>query len=330
MIASEPASTTIEVLAPGLLTTIQDSRGRAHMARFGVAAAGALDPFAARAANALVGNQPDAAVLEITLAGATLRFTGLAAFAVAGADLAATLDEQPIPPGRSWLARAGATLTFNERRAGARAYLAVAGGMCVAPVLGCRSADVRAGFPGLLGRALVAGDRVPITRVPDAVVRVGRSLAPAEAPDLDQPVRVLPGPHLDRFRAGELERLCATTWRISQHADRIGYRLAGTPLEHVAAAGVPSLGLPLGAVQVPGDGQPIVLLADHQPTGGYTVLACALRADLHLLGQRAPGDAVRFALSTPAEAQSALRARHASLRALDADADVWPGVGWAM
>jgi allophanate hydrolase subunit 2 len=149
--------------------------------------------------------------------------------------------------------------------------------------------------------------------------------------DLDRsvPVRVLPGPHVDRFARHALDELCATDWEITEQADRMGYRLVGPRLGHTRGADVASLGLPVGAVQVPGDGRPIVLLADHQPTGGYTVLACVIRADLGLLAQRAPGEQVRFALTTPEEARAALAAQHAALRAISGEDGVWSGLRWA-
>jgi antagonist of KipI len=319
------------VLAPGLFTTVQDICGRGRLARFGVPAAGALDPIAAAVANALVANPPDAAVLEITLAGPTLRFTAPTVFGLAGADLSAELDGRPVAPGWSRLARAGSALTFGERRSGARAYLAVGGGLAVPAVLGSRSADVRAGFGGLAGRPLRTGDHLPIQPVEDVITRAGRYLpGVCDANELRQPVHVVPGPHVDHFRSDQLERFCSNAWQIGDQADRMGYRLVGPRLEHAAHAGVASIGLPLGAVQVPGDGRPIVLLADHQPTGGYTVLVCVSRADLHLLAQRAPGEEVRFTLTTVAEAHAALRARYAVLRSLDEpDAATWASVRWA-
>ena len=328
--SSQPWEGWLEVVAPGLLTTVQDTRGRPDLARYGVPTAGALDPFAAAAANALVGNEQDAAVLEITIVGPTLRFTTHAALALAGADLGANVDGQPIHPGWSWLVRAGSTLSFGDRRSGARAYLACAGGLDVPAVLGSRSADVRAGFSGLAGRPLRAGDRLPIRPAPDLVSRCGRYLpAAAVAGDPGQSLRVLPGPHMDRFAADVLADLCGTEWTITDQADRMGYRLAGPRLQHADGADVASLGLPLGSVQVPGNGQPIVLLADHQPTGGYTVPACVIRADLPLLAQRGPGDSVHFVWTTPAEAREALRARYAALLAVEHEVTTWAGLRWA-
>ena len=320
----------LEVLTPGLLTTVQDTLGRPDLARYGVSAAGAMDPLAATAANALVGNAPEAALLEITVVGPMLRFTQQATFALAGADLDAALDGQPIRPGWSCLARAGATLGFGEPRSGARAYLACAGGLDVPTVLGSRAADVRGGLSGFAGRALRVGDRLRIHPAGDTASRSGRYLAATV--NTDDPrlcVRVLPGPHLQHFHADALAELCAAEWTVTDQADRMGYRLTGPRLRHADRADVPSLGLPLGSVQVPGDGQPIVLLADHQPTGGYTVLACVIRADISILAQRGPGDPVRFACSTPLEAQAALRARYAELRVVEPDTTAWAGLRWA-
>jgi biotin-dependent carboxylase-like uncharacterized protein len=305
----------LHVVDPGLLTTVQDPRGRPGYGRYGVPSGGALDPFAAEAANQLVGNAWDAAVLEITLLGPTLRVDGgVIVIGLAGADLGACIDGKAIQPGWSWLLRAGALLEFADRapETGARAYLAVAGGIQVPSVLGSPSTELRAGFGGLSGRALRAGDRLEVGDVSDLIARCGRHLSGTPI-DPAEPVRLLPGPHVERFEPGALGTLCSTEWRIADGADRMGYRLLGPPFRHRAAADVASLGLPVGAIQVPGDGQPIVLLADHQPTGGYTVLACVIRADLGILAQRRPGDSLRFELTTPDTARAALLDRRGAL-----------------
>ncbi len=314
----------LEVLAPGLLTTVQDGLGRRGWEAFGVPTGGAVDWLAALAASRLVGNDPEDALLEMTVDGPALRFTQQAAFALAGADLSASLDGQPVPVGVSWLARPGSTLAFGERCTGRCCYLAVAGGLQVAPVLGSRSTDLRSGFGGVSGRALAAGDRLLVPSPADAVMRTGRSL-PEALLDLgpNRPVRVVPGPHVDRFAPGSLAELCRRAWTIGDQADRMGYRLRGSALSHVAGADVASLGLPIGTVQVPGDGLPIVLLADHQPTGGYTVIACVIRADLPLLAQRNPGDTVHFVEVSIAQARAALRGLHAALDSIGGDDATW-------
>jgi antagonist of KipI len=310
----------IEVLQPGLLTTVQDVVGRRGALRYGVPAGGALDLHAAAAANRLVGNPTATAVLEITLVGPELRFVGTSAFALAGADLAATLDTQPVPTGWSWLARPGSVLRFGRAQVGVRAYLAVAGGFDLPLVLGSPSTYLRAEavFPDLAGRALQAGDCLAYPDVRDAQAHAGRYLAAASATvDPLASVRVLPGPDSGRFSAETIDRLCDAEWTIGPLADRMGYRLLGPTLEHLRGADVTSTGLPLGAIQVPGNGAPIVLLADRQPTGGYTVLGCVITADIGLLAQRTSGDGVHFALTTPADAIAALRTQRASLEAVE-------------
>jgi biotin-dependent carboxylase-like uncharacterized protein len=274
-----------------------------------------------------VGNPDDAALLEVTLLGPELRFTAAAIVALAGADLGASLEGRPLSPGLAASARAGSVLRFGERRAGTRAYLAVAGGIDAQPVLGARSTDLRSGFGGIDGRALRSGDVLRVGPANDPSPRRSRAL-----PAPDGPIRILGGPHPERFAADALDRLCAAAWTVSPAADRAGIRLDGEPIRHATpeASEVASMGLPAGAIQVPRDGRPIVMLADRPVTGGYAVLACVARADLGRIAQLAPGDAVRFAVIEADAAVAALRAREAELDAVqpianarDADA------GWA-
>lgn len=294
----------IEVIDPGLLTSVQDVAGRRGSQRYGVSASGALDVPAARAANALVGNAPDAAVLEVTWDGPVLRFGASATVAVTGATFDLEVDGASMASGGPTGLPAGATLSFKALRSGARGYLAVRGGIDVDVVLGSRSTDLRGGFGGFQGRALRSGDRVPIGSAPQP----GEADEPlaVSVPTADAPVRILPGPHLRHFDPDVLDALCALPWVISPKADRMGYRLDGHPLAHGGVSEVPSLGLPNGAIQIPGDGRPIVLLADHQPTGGYPVPAVVIAADLRILAQRLPGDEVRFELTTEPAAVAAL------------------------
>jgi biotin-dependent carboxylase-like uncharacterized protein len=309
-----------------VLTTVQDVRGRPGAGRYGVSAAGALDELAAVTANALLGNPLDSAVLEVTLGGLRVRFSADTAVGIAGTDLRARLGDTPVAPGTSLLARAGAELAFGEPRGGARAYLAVTGGFDVPVVLGSRSTDLRAGFGGLDGRALAAGDRLPVASPRDPGGRHGwESTAPAVT-DREAAVRILPGPHAERFADDALEVLCAGAWRVAAAADRMGYRLDGEPLRHAGEPDLPSLGMPLGAVQVPGDGRPIVLLADRQPTGGYPVAAVVIRTDIRLLAQRLPGDPVRFELTDVATATEAWRA--ALRAATSVQPDDTSSLGW--
>jgi KipI family sensor histidine kinase inhibitor len=276
----------IDVLDGGLLTSVQDPFGRRHWRRYGVQTAGALDPDAAAAANRLAGNPDSAALLEITVLGPTLRLSAPAKVGLAGADLGAALDGRPLAPGTSGIGR---QIRFDGRRNGARAYLAVFGGIGVEPVLGSASTDLRSGFGGFHGRTLQPGDRLPIG-VGEPAPQIGRQPVRARV----GPVRILPGPHLDRFEGTAVDHLCETAWTVSPHADRMGYRLEGPPIERREGPELPSVGLPLGAVQVPPDGRPIVMLADRPVTGGYPVIGCVARADIGRLAQLLPGDSVRF------------------------------------
>jgi KipI family sensor histidine kinase inhibitor len=282
---SELSGVQIDVLDGGLLTTVQDATGRPGWRRYGVQAAGAADRSAAVLANRLAGNPDSAAVLEVTLLGPSLRLSTAAQVGLGGADLGATLDGRPLPPGSSG---SGRLISFGERRTGARAYLAIAGGIEVARVLGSASTDLRSGFGGLAGRALQAGDRLPIGTA-TGLSRTATSRPPTG------PIRIMPGPHLDRFAPGSLDRLYETAWTVASEADRMGYRLDGPAVEHGRAPEVPSVGLPLGAVQVPPDGRPIIMLVDRPVTGGYPVIGCVPAADIWRVAQLLPGDPVRFA-----------------------------------
>jgi KipI family sensor histidine kinase inhibitor len=298
----------VEIIAPGLQTTVQDL-GRTGYARFGVPSAGTMDAFAARAANRLVGNSDGAAVLEITLAGPTLRLPSYGAvFAVTGADLSPQLDGNDVPGWTTCVAPPGAALKFGKRRAGLRAYLAVAGGFVVPPVLGSASTYLRGPFGGHEGRALQAGDRLLARHPPAGAERLaGRALTPAARPPYDREpvVRVVLGPHAERFTGEAVAALLGSTYTVGPASDRMGYRLQGPALARHEPADILSQGLPLGGVQVPGDGQPIILLADHQTTGGYPLIATVIRADLPLLAQLAPGDSVRFRAVAVDEARAA-------------------------
>jgi antagonist of KipI len=333
----------LRVLAPGLLTTVQDA-GRPALAALGVPQAGACDPWAAAAANALVGNPPGAPVLEITGAGAELQAEVACAVGLAGADLGASVDgEHALAPGGSYFLREGSVLAFRGRRRGLRAYLAPAGGIAAPVVLGAAATYVAGGFGGLdgSGRPLRAGDRLAPAAPPAApLARAGRAW-PADPTDPaydDAPeLRVLAGPHAAYFAPGTWETLCAAAWEVTEQSDRMGLRLGGPRL----AWAVPgqgellSQGVPWGALQVPPDGRPILLLADHQTVGGYPVIGVVARADWPLAAQAPPGATIRFRPCTLGEAQAAFRAQAAALAAAAAAlaaaaaADPLARAGWA-
>lgn len=297
----------VEVEKAGLLTTVQDG-GRTGKQVFGVSVSGAMDRFAMRVANLLVGNRPDAPVLEFTLTGPVLRFSCPQIIAIAGGDFRPQLDGVPVPAWQAVPVPAGARLAFGLCAAGARGYLAVAGGFQVPPVMGSAATYVRGGYGGWQGRALKAGDRIPVPDGGGMVRRfasVRRRLAPPWIPDYatPRPVRVIPGPHAERFRPEAWDRLWNAAYRILPASDRMGYRLQGPPLLHWNGTDVLSTYIFPGAIQVPADGQPIVLMADCQVTGGYAVIGVVAGVDLPYLAQRKPGDDLRFRPVSVAEAQ---------------------------
>ena len=305
----------IEVLEPGTLTSIQTAGGRPGWRHLGVPAGGAADPWSARLANRLVGNPDDAALLEVTLHGPSLQFGDTTAVALTGAAFDATLDQLPMPANVGRHLRSGSVLRIGLGD-GARAYLAVGGGIVVDQVLGSAATDLRTGFGGHQGRALRAGDRLTVGTPMDAIRRW------ASAQRIG-PIRVVPGPH-----AG-IEPLVARAWIVGSEADRTGVRLDGPSLASERSE-VPSVGLPLGAIQVPPDGRPIVMLADRPVTGGYPVPACVIRADIGRVAALRPGDAVAFASVSLEEARRALRLAEDELAALaGGDAPPDDELGWA-
>ena len=322
----------VTVVRPGLLTTIQDV-GRWGYQDLGVPVSGPMDHVAPRLANALVGNPRDAATLEATWLGPELRMEQETRVAVAGGDLHATLDSADVPLHTPVRCRAGSVLRFGDRRSGARAYVAFDGGIAVPRVLGSRATHVLSGLGGFGGRALKAGDRVPLAdRVADlAAPRADLSVvhADARAASLaaasDQQarsaggarLRVLPGPQAERFGPSALEVLQSTRYTVSPQSDRMGYRLTGSaPAPDATSGDMISEAAFVGGVQVPPSGGPILLMADRQTTGGYPQLAVVITADLPLAGQLGPGDWIEFEVCNRGDAIAALIEQEGKLLAV--------------
>lgn len=297
----------IDILRAGPLTTVQDL-GRPGWRGQGLSLCGALDGLALRSGNLLVGNEDGAAGLEFTLGPAALRFGADAVIALTGCDADARLDGQPLRPWWRVAVRAGQTLRLAAPREGEgmRAYLCVAGGIAVPAVLGSRSTDLKAGFGGLDGRALRDGDVLPLG-VATALSSRRIGIRP---PDWDASLRLLTGPEFGDFDAAEV---FATDWRVTPQSNRMGYRLAGPALLRRRGGDLPSHGVLPGLVQLPPSGQPIVLLADAQTTGGYPRLGVVIRADLWKLAQLRLGATLRFSPCGPDEALAALRRQEAAL-----------------
>ena len=297
----------IEVLAPGFCTLPQDA-GRPGLRRLGIATSGALDPWALALSNLLVGNATDAPGLEITLSGPRLRFHVAARIALCGATIEASVEGRDIPMARPVDLPAGCELRLGRCLDGARSYLAVAGALRLPQVLGSAGVDLRAGFDGLAGRRLQAGDRLPLDRQAE-VARlhvpgwwIDTSFDDRPLPSPDRVVRVIPGPDAT---AGE-RSLHGPAWKVAPDSNRQGLRLQGPALALADPGERVSEPVAPGCVQLPPDGQPIVLLADAQTHGGYPRIGHAIRADWPLLAQLRPGDGVRFAPCTVAEARAAL------------------------
>jgi KipI family sensor histidine kinase inhibitor len=297
----------VEVAEPGLLATVQDG-GRRGWRRLGVGASGAMDPRALGEANRAAGNDAGAAVLECTVGGPALRFMAPAHFAVAGADLGAVLHRDdlgawPVPLGTRVRARAGNVLAFAGRRQGCRAYVAVAGGFDVPLVLGSRATDLPGGFGGFAGRALRAGDALRAGRPPAEERAAGAEPAKGRADDAVTTLRVVPGPQDDLFTAEALRRLFSAEYAVRAESDRVGCRLEGPALAHAGPSEIASDGMLPGCIQVPPDGQPIVMGPDSPTTGGYPKIATVIGADRPALAQLVPGRArVRFQAVTVDEA----------------------------
>ncbi|QYX81472.1 5-oxoprolinase subunit C family protein [Streptomyces akebiae] len=276
------------VVRAGALTTVQD-QGRPGHAHLGVPRAGALDAPAAALVNRLVGNPPDAAVLETTLNGCSVRPRSAVIVAVGGAPCAVTVDGRPVAWGAPVRVPGGAVLDIGPAHSGVRGYLAVSGGVTVEPVLGSRSTDL---LSGLGPPPLTDGTVLPLGRPSHLHTRV--DVGPHPAPPSELVLRVTLGPRDDWFTDAALRTLTRHPYAVSSASNRIGLRTEGPALERSRAGELPSEGMVLGAVQVPPDGRPVVFLADHPTTGGYPVIAVVHSADLPGAAQATPGTPVRF------------------------------------
>ena len=309
---------TFEVLSPGIMSTVQDL-GRFGCARYGVAASGALDGFAVRVGNLLVGNDENAAVVETTLMGLRIKVLRDTVVAVTGGDLQARTGGETLPGWRSHLVREGETIAFSGPLSGFRSYLAVAGGIHVAPVMGSRSTNLASGFGGFEGRPLRKGDILAVEPVKDAVRCADRGFMPEAVPAYASPwrLRVVWGPQDDHFSEAGKQTFVTAPFTVSPDSDRTGIRLKGAVVARKPGMeeSIISEGILSGAIQVPGDGQPIIILGETA-SGGYRKISTVISADLPLLGQITPGDEVAFEAVSNHEAVQALRKMEDKIDAL--------------
>ena len=317
---------TFTIVGAGLQTTVQDL-GRPTHQRDAIPGGGAMDRLACRAANLLVGNSDDAALLETTLIGPSIRFHEETLIALAGGDLGATIDGTEVGNWRAVAVPADGVLRFAPPRTGCRSYVAIAGGIDVPAVFGSRATYLRGNFGGLDGRALRAGDTVhasPASATSRAMLRSvttsGRRLSTWSLGATLRPhysdraiVRVVAGAHTSRLTEASRSQLVETEFRVSSSSDRMGYRLEGHALELSAPTELLSEGVTFGTVQLPPGGAPIVLMADRQTTGGYPRIAEVASVDLPLIAQLKPGDRLRFSVISLAEAQQLYLAQEVQL-----------------
>jgi antagonist of KipI len=315
----------ITVLKPGLLSTIQDEGRPGHRA-FGMPVSGALDAEAYAVANLLAGNAAGAAAVEMTLLGGAFRFDIDAFVAITGAEMQPALDGAPLRSWSSFPVRAGSVLSFSGAPTGCRCYLAIHGGIDVPPILGSRSTYTRARVGGLDGRALRAGDVLPVgirgggrapalrTRTDGPACQLPEDLTPRYGGELR--IRVVLGPQDDRFPADAVATFLGSAYTVSNRNDRMAYQLDGPTIRHARGADIVSDAMIPGSVQVPGRGLPIVMMADCPTVGGYTKIATAISADLPRLAQARAGDTVRFEQCTLEAAVDALAERRAWLHAV--------------
>ena len=324
----------IEIVRAGLLTTVQDL-GRYGAQRFGVPASGAMDARALRIANRLVGNDDNAAGLEVTLVGPQLQFHADTLIAICGGDWHVTIGNRRFPMNRpAWIA-SGSRLDLGHAVAGCRTYVAIAGGIDVAPVLGSRATYLRSGFGGMKGRALKKGDRLAMHTGAHAQFPGLRS-APAftdhgfAAPkwsvrvDADrltlrpQRIRFLPGRHWKQLAETVRNAFLGEIFRVGTASDRMGYRLEGARMEPHNYGNIASEAVAFGTIQLPPDGSPIILMADRQTVGGYPRVGEVASVDLPLLAQLKPGDTLRFEEITLSDAHRLIHEQETRLAQMQA------------
>ena len=303
---------TFHVKTPGVLTTIQDL-GRMGYGQYGIPVSGAMDRYSFQIANRLIGNAPGDAGLEITLYGLKLETLRSVRIAITGGDMNPTLNGEPLPMWQTLDLPAGSTLLFKNIRGGARAYLAAEGGIDSPVQLGSRSTNRKA----LLGNTLKKGDIVktlPAKRT-SSNQQLPESMIPTYSKQAD--IRVILGPQDDLFSRKGMDTFLSETYTITSQSDRQGYRLEGESIEHVSGADIISDAILPGSIQVPGNGQPIIMMMDAQTTGGYPKIACVIGPDIDVLAQMLPGRKVRFRQVTIEEAHRIVHAQALRLNQLE-------------
>lgn len=295
---------SIKILNPGLLTTIQDN-GRYGYQQYGVPVAGVMDNFSHRAANILVENGEREAVLEVTMMGPRIEFEDTEVIAITGGNLLPAINGNQVSMWKSILVNPGDILSFQGMKTGCRSYIAFGGGIEVPLVMDSKSTYMKAKMGGYLGRSLKAGEIIEIgnPRNPKETLKsrtIPKEYIPVYEKELE--VRVILGPQDHMFTQSGIETFLSNSYTMTTDCDRMGFRLEGKEIEHVDGGDIISDGIAFGAIQVPGHGKPIIMMADRQTTGGYTKIGNIIWDDLWKAGQSKPGDILRFKKVTIQEA----------------------------
>lgn len=323
----------ITVIKPGLLTTVQDL-GRFGFQKYGIIVSGVMDQFSHRISNLLVGNEENEPTLELTLLGPTIEFKKNALISICGGDLSPTIDGKPVRLWRSVFVKKGSILRFGPCKIGCRAYLAVAGGFKIPTIMNSKSTYLRAEIGGFNGRALQAGDQLEFGSPSDLSTRIiehpGKKSANQQFVEMEwtvaadlipihqnkSTIRVMKGRQFHLFTKESQNKLFHEPFEVTAQSDRMGYRLKGPKLTLQNAAEMISEAVNFGTIQVPSDGNPIVLLADRQTTGGYPKIGQIATVDLPLMAQAKPGDSIKFTEISRDEAQHLLLEREKKIQQL--------------
>lgn len=292
----------IEIITPGILTTVQDF-GRVGVMKNGFTQNGAMDRYSMTVANRLCGNCDSAPVLEMTVLGVTARFTQDTVICVSGADFGAKINDKPIKRNKAYKINKGDILSMGAAKSGMRAYLAVAGGIVGEYVFGSASTNLKFAFGGHFGKKLQSGDVLSIGTGAFPLGEIDKWEIPESEYSKDAQLRVVLGPQNDMFTDEDIRLFLSQEYEVNAQSDRMGIRLSGEPLKSKNGMDIISDGIVFGSVQVPNSGEPIILMADHQTTGGYAKIATVISVDLPRASQLSAGNTVRFKSVTVEEAE---------------------------
>jgi biotin-dependent carboxylase-like uncharacterized protein len=298
----------IKIINHGMLTLIQDA-GRYGYQQFGVPVSGVMDSFSHRVGNILVGNDENEAVIEVTMLGPQIEFQEDSVIAITGGDLSPSINGKSVEMWRSMYVKFGDVLSFGAMKKGCRSYIAFAGGIDAPLVMGSKSTYVKASIGGHKGRPLKGGDVIQIGKTKEVLSKlkdryIPKKFIPEYINDFD--VRVVLGPQEDYFTSKGMETFLSNKYVVTNECDRMGFRLDGEAIEHIGGGDIISDGISFGAIQIPGHGKPIIMMADRQTTGGYTKIGNIIWIDLCKVAQAKPGDKIGFKEITVEQAHEEL------------------------